>query len=683
MHRSHTKAATAGGYSLKRLLAKWPHQKFALHLKPSDICPLSFMEQNATLRKQVSELTSLNKDLNADCDSTLSTLRKTIISKQNISKQKRRLARRLVNKMRGFTRKKLKGKLFHQYSPKQKRRHRVDFKEDSNLFLNAFLSEYGLVPTEVTLFDPNTNLKESLELCPQPGAPSLSSTETLKKCLWAKEKYNISDVAYRELSAILSKNMPRLYQLQKHIQEINEEWQVFPIEKTEPGTENNSITGWQVHVKDLLIERAQKLIETHPHLDHLDVKLSGDGTCVGRSLSLVQMSITILQEGQVCKTCTGNHLVSLFKGPEKYDILSWALEDLRKTITETQSINVPGHSNPISITWFLGGDYKFILASLGLDAATANYACAWCKIHKNDRGDADSVTNYSMVDPNLNARSVTEMLHLTSQPKTSQRYNCSKAPLFPTIPLINVVIDLLHMFLRIAGKLLELLIWECKQADGLKEKHRFTSINRQKWIHMAKLENLIQNICKIPFQWEVTSEGNKLHYKDLRGPELKALFSQIDINQILPNTPRAAKIQKLWVDFYAIINLLHNDEMSAQDIATVKNKIGLWFPLYTELYSQKSVTPYIHIFYCHVVEMLEIHGQISLFTQEGLEKLNDQSTVNFFSATNRKGAQALKQLLLKAKRITYYQDNGYTREHGKRHCSRCGHPGHYKVKCVR
>lgn len=39
--------------------------------------------------------------------------------------------------------------------------------------------------------------------------------------------------------------------------------------------------------------------------------------------------------------------------------------------------------------FFLGGDYKYILIMLGLNGATANYACAWCKIHKNDRWQMD------------------------------------------------------------------------------------------------------------------------------------------------------------------------------------------------------------------------------------------------------------------------------------------------------
>ena len=40
------------------------------------------------------------------------------------------------------------------------------------------------------------------------------------------------------------------------------------------------------------------------------------------------------------------------------------------------------------------GNYKFILCMLGLNGATANYACAWCKIQKDDRWKTDQYFSY-------------------------------------------------------------------------------------------------------------------------------------------------------------------------------------------------------------------------------------------------------------------------------------------------
>ena len=36
---------------------------------------------------------------------------------------------------------------------------------------------------------------------------------------------------------------------------------------------------------------------------------------------------------------------------------------------------------------FFGGDYKFLLMSMGLSGATSDYSCLWCKIHKLQKWD--------------------------------------------------------------------------------------------------------------------------------------------------------------------------------------------------------------------------------------------------------------------------------------------------------
>ena len=57
------------------------------------------------------------------------------------------------------------------------------------------------------------------------------------------------------------------------------------------------------------------------------------------------------------------------------------------------TINVDGQD--IQLEFFLGGDMKFILMIMGINSATGDYACLWCKIHKDDRwiqGDHSAIT---------------------------------------------------------------------------------------------------------------------------------------------------------------------------------------------------------------------------------------------------------------------------------------------------
>jgi hypothetical protein len=46
------------------------------------------------------------------------------------------------------------------------------------------------------------------------------------------------------------------------------------------------------------------------------------------------------------------------------------------------------------IDLFVGGDMKFVLILLGLDGSTGDFACPWCKIHKQDRHDVTKEWNF-------------------------------------------------------------------------------------------------------------------------------------------------------------------------------------------------------------------------------------------------------------------------------------------------
>jgi len=59
---------------------------------------------------------------------------------------------------------------------------------------------------------------------------------------------------------------------------------------------------------------------------------------------------------------------------------------------------------------------------------------------------------------------------------------------------------------------------------------------------------------------------------------------------------------------------------------------------FCSIYQAKHVTPYAHAFTMHVPEFVGIHGNISKFCQQGLEKLNDVTTLHNLRGTNHKGS---------------------------------------------
>ena len=69
-------------------------------------------------------------------------------------------------------------------------------------------------------------------------------------------------------------------------------------------------------------------------------------------------------------------------------------------------------------------------------------------------------------------------------------------------------------------------------------------------------------------------------------------------------------------------------------------------------------------------------------TQQGLEKLNDTTTKDFFRSTNQRGLDALVQIMQKRNRLEYFEDIGCIRKMRNYQCSNCGQQGHNIKTCM-
>jgi len=175
---------------------------------------------------------------------------------------------------------------------------------------------------------------------------------------------------------------------------------------------------------------------------------------------VVNFGFTLLEEGDLAYTAAGNHCVAIIKQPEKYESLLLSLEDIRKEVEALQSITV--NDIHFEIEYFLGGDWKFLATITGIDSATANYSCIWCKYPALERHD--TTFQWSIFNTDIGARTIEENKRIADN-KTHE-FNVSNVPLFPKIPLTNVVIDNLHMFLRASDVLIDLLIGELRAFDN-------------------------------------------------------------------------------------------------------------------------------------------------------------------------------------------------------------------------
>lgn len=137
--------------------------------------------------------------------------------------------------------------------------------------------------------------------------------------------------------------------------------------------------------------------------------------------------------------------------------------------------------------------------------------------------------------------------------------------------------------------------------------------------------------------------------RDLNGPEKHVVFQKINIPAIFPNLPHARNLQGVWCRFYSLYQVLQREDTSDVDIAEYESSIRAWVREFTEIYQTRHIIPYIHAFANHIPEFLKLHGSLSKFNQQGLEKMNDLETKEYLRSTNHhsKNLQAFEQLLSK------------------------------------
>ena len=133
------------------------------------------------------------------------------------------------------------------------------------------------------------------------------------------------------------------------------------------------------------------------------------------------------------------------------------------SLFSSKSVEVNGEEIQVNVC--MGGDCKFLLMVLEMAGATSNHAFIYCnyKIHTDDRRDMSKAHDFYCQE-NL-ARTIEEM----SQNALNNYHGCRLKPLLRII-LSPVVVDQLHMMLRITDRLLINLIEEATDYDA-KEKN--------------------------------------------------------------------------------------------------------------------------------------------------------------------------------------------------------------------
>ena len=254
-----------------------------------------------------------------------------------------------------------------------------------------------------------------------------------------------------------------------------------------------------------------------------------------------------------------------------------------------------------------------------------------------------------------------------------------KDPIYLHPPLIDFidykmcVIDILHLLLRISDKLFSLLILKLIRLD----QNDGANINNRPYFLIFM--NFLKNQCKISNPYYSNKSEDNLKLRSLNKNERLKIFEKIfefirNMNRrksffdIFPVVNRETfKYENyVWFQFLTIYNNLKENQIENREIENSEEQPNLrgFLRAYNVLNEQENnastIFPYLHALVFHAEEMMFLHGNISIFTNESNEKFNDFCSIYYHSSTNKNNTNKkyLKQLFKKRNRIEFFDLKG-------------------------
>ncbi len=449
--------------------------------------------------------------------------------------------------------------------------------------------------------------------------------EEVKKLVGLLDQYNISDDAYHELSMFYEGQVMRSYLIKECRENVD---QITHIERT-PGPHPGAQVSLQEGLNLLIRQEVQeKETENSTPNNHLKIRIGADGTLVSRVTNYIVLNLSMLGES----SHKNYHTISVVEGSETYDTLkvsfSTLFGEINEQIDRYGNGNIPYLFNgqAYTIEYFLCGDMKILLILCGLKAANSEYACLYCISSRANR-------------KNLQFGETHWEQKCKRRPLGKLGKYCQAHPPLLHIDLNHIMIDELHVLLRVGGILIRNLIMDAHRLD-----ERASLLGRKKVT--SAMDNLVAMIrsCGVAFKvWDTKDKSLGLDYTSCTGNQMKALF------KLLPDKIRQSEliskpdlVANLWESFKAIYDLLSGPVLERSSTQTYFQKASVWMNKFVKLSKHlegyDSVTPYMHILVYHVPRILREHGTLRWFSGQGLEKVNDDIKQTYHRKTNKRNA---------------------------------------------
>jgi len=380
------------------------------------------------------------------------------------------------------------------------------------------------------------------------------------------------------------------------------------------------------------------------------LKFAADGAKMSRVSNFLVFSLTLLDNNQVFSS-HGQHTIGIVNASENYICISESFSDIFNEINEIMGTSINGEipfecSNGKTYyhELFLGGDMKFLLTALGLNAANSKYSCLYCKIDKYSRGDMSKDENYYSSEKMK--RTLHEMKILQS--KKSNNFGCIHPPLL-NIDLNHVGVDELHLLMRIVDVLLRNIIEDSVRLDQKENLGEKMSTVKNK--NRNELVKYIQN-CGVHFQvWEGRQKDGfgdsfkNLEWTSLTGSDMKKMLKKLpDLLQSAQCIQNKEGVISLWKQFGALYETMNDLHPCEEKILAFHKDAKAFVSNFTSLrttlegYDHKNITPYIHVMVFHVPEIMKKFKSLKIFSGQGVEKLNDDIKMIYHRKPNKHDA---------------------------------------------
>ena len=317
------------------------------------------------------------------------------------------------------------------------------------------------------------------------------------------------------------------------------------------------------------------------------------------------------------------YVIAIAKGSEEYDTVKLLFEDLNtglKSMIKNNSWSITIENKEIELDFVFVSDMKFMLLATGSPAANGKQTCMCCMACKHNRHHWDRSHGIR----NLNEYFIG---------KEGQK----REPAI-ILPVENIMIDELHLVLRLGDTLLTRFVKLCLKDLKIKPSDLINEFQRVhlnlRWSPSSDTRDEIRlNSYK---KWQHLRWFQKLEPANLRAMNpavanqwMRVMATFITLYSGIVSSPTLPpkEIEMLADGFLQL--LLEPFAMSSTQTIS--------------LFQPEEVTPYMHVL-CHLPSMVSRYGSLKPFSCSSLERKNLVHASQVFSLTKR-GEQSSKDLM--------------------------------------